>query len=391
LKIFEVPEQYADLKRRADAVAQDVGHYAGEADEQQDLDPRVVEALRDSGLSEWVVPGAFGGRTEQIDPYAVCIIREAFMAHSAHLDAAFSMQGIGSYAIAVAGTLETQQRWLPLIARAAVIPGLALTEPHVGSDLKNISTTLTQTSDGLRLKGSKSYISNAGAADVYTVLAREGDGFSLVVVPAAADGLTIESGPDLIAPAVIGSLHFDGVSVPESARVGVPGDGFRHVLATLSVFRISMAAAALGLAQAALEDAVKHTMNREAFGRPLARNGVVAQMLADSWTELEMARLLTYRAAEMARDNPGGETLPYSSMGKMAATEMAGRVVDRAVQCMGRFGLEKERRIGRLYRHARPMRLAEGSSEVLRLGITKQLCDITAAAVTDPDAEMAGR
>lgn len=97
-------------------------------------------------------------------------------------------------------------------------------------------------------------------------------------------------------------------------------------------------------------------------------------MLADSWTELEMARLLTYRAAMMARDNPGGATLPYSSMAKLAATEMAGRVVDRAVQVMGRFGLEKERRIGRAYRHARPMRIAEGASEVL-LGIAKQLCD----------------
>jgi acyl-CoA dehydrogenase len=375
MKISEIPAEYLEVKAAADHLALVVEQEASDADELSDLDPRVVAALRASGLVEHMVPKRFGGRSERIDPFAVCLIREAFMARSAHLDAAFSMQGIGSYALQTAAHRSVQERWLPGIAALEVIPGLALTEPEVGSDLKNISTKVEQRGDELILSGRKSYISNGGAAHVYTVFAREADGYSLVVMPADAQGFSVSSGPDLFAPAVIGTLEFSEVRLPLEARVGEAGEGFRHVLATLSVFRVSMAAAALGLAQGALEDAVAHTTQRVAFGRPLSRNGVVAQMLADSWTELEMARLLTYRAAMMARDNPGGATLPYSSMAKLAATEMAGRVVDRAVQVMGRFGLEKERRIGRLYRHARPMRIAEGASEVLRLGIAKQLCE----------------
>lgn len=374
MSLLELDERYKELQDRARAVALEVERVASHADECQDLDPRVLEVLRASGLCQVMTLRAFGGREDAIDPVAVCVVREQFMARSAHLDAAFSMQGIGSYALATAGSAAQQAAWLPGIVDVTVKPGLALTEPAAGSDLKNVTTRVTERAGSLILHGKKSYISNAGAADVYTVFAREGDGYSLVLVPADTPGLHITSGPDLIAPAVIGSLDFDHVSLDLGQRIGAPGDALSHVLATLSVFRVSMGAAAVGLAEGALEDATCHAMAREAFGRPLSKNGVVSQLLADSWTELEMSRLLTYRAAEMARDRPGGETLPYSSMAKLAATEMAGRVVDRCVQVMGRFGLERDRRIGRLYRHARPMRIAEGASEVLRLGIAKELC-----------------
>jgi acyl-CoA dehydrogenase len=144
------------------------------------------------------------------------------------------------------------------------------------------------------------------------------------------------------------------------------------LLATLATFRISVAGAAVGLAQAALEEAVRHTRTRVQFGRPLSRLGPVAQMLADSWTEVEMARLLTYRAAHMARSDPAA-TLHHSSMAKLAASEMASKVVDRCVQMMGRFGLVRDSKIERLYRQARPMRIYEGASEVLRLGIAARL------------------
>ena len=148
------------------------------------------------------------------------------------------------------------------------------------------------------------------------------------------------------------------------------------VFATLGVFRVSVAGAAVGLAQAALDEAVRHTKTRTQFGRPLARLGPVAQMLADCWTDIEMARLLTYRAATMARDDPAA-TLHHSSMAKLAASEMASRVVDRCVQVMGRFGLIRNSKIERLYRQARPMRIYEGSSEVLRLGIARKLTEET--------------
>ena len=165
---------------------------------------------------------------------------------------------------------------------------------------------------------------------------------------------------------------FENVILPESARLGRSGDGLQNALATLGVFRVSVAGAAVGLAQAALDEAVRHTSTRIQFGRPLAKLGPVAQMLADCWTEIEMARLITYRAAFMACEDPSA-SLNQSSMAKLAASEMASRVVDRCVQMMGRWGLESQSKIERLYRQDRPMRIYEGSSEVLRLGIAKQL------------------
>lgn len=372
---WEIPSTYADVRVEARFLADRVEAEMSEADYDNVFDERVAAALRESRLCEVAIPAEFGGRAERVDPVAVCVVREAFMSRSAHLDAMFSMQGIGSHAMSAAGSASVRESWLPGIGRLDVIPALGLTEPSVGSDLKAITTRVTEQDGRLVLEGEKSYISNAGAAHVYTVLAREADGYSLVVVPAETEGLTGTSGPDLLAPAVIGSLSFDGVNLPLDARVGLPGEAFDLVLSTLSVYRVSMAAAAVGLAQGVLEEAVTHAQQRVAFGRPLSRNGVVAQMIAECWTELEMSRLLTYRAAELARDNPGGSTLHFSSMAKMGATEMAARVVDRSMQMMGRFCLENDRRVARMYRHVRPMRIAEGSSEILRLGIARAYCD----------------
>jgi acyl-CoA dehydrogenase len=194
----------------------------------------------------------------------------------------------------------------------------------------------------------------------------------MVLVPADATGVSVTPTPELIAPHVLGDVHFDQVRLPLDARLGKPGEGLGLVLATLGVFRVSVAGAAVGLAQAALEEAVRHTSSRVQFGRPLARLGPVAQMLADCWTEVEMTRLLTYRAACLAVDDPAA-SLNHSSMAKLAASEAASRVVDRCVQMMGRYGLVRNSKIERLYRQARPMRIYEGASEVLRLGIARQL------------------
>jgi acyl-CoA dehydrogenase len=296
------------------------------------------------------------------------------MATSSHLDSLFALQGIGSYAITVGGSPEQRAAWLPKVAKAEALAALALSEPDAGSDLKAVSTELVAKGDGLLLNGSKSFISNAGSAAFYVVFAKEASGLSMVLVPADADGVSVTPTPELIAPHVLGDVQFDDVTLPADARLGDAGAGMDLVLATLGVFRVSVAGAAVGLAQAALDEAVRHTRTREQFGRPLARLGPVAQMLADCWTEIEMARLLTYRAATLARSDPAA-TLHHSSMAKLAASEMASRVVDRCVQVMGRFGLIRNSKIERLYRQARPMRIYEGSSEVLRLGIARQLTE----------------
>jgi len=371
---FQLDPPYLALQQKAREFAKSIEHLAVEADESSVVHPGILAALRDSGLTRLMVPQAFGGLHDRLDPLAVCVVREALMATSSHADSLFALQGIGSYAITVAGSAEQQAHWLPRVASCECLPGLALTEMDAGSDLKNVATQIIPTGSGLLLRGSKSFISNGAAASFFVVFGKEDKKFSMVLVPSDAPGVTVTPTPELIAPHVLGEVEFNDVMLPADARVGKPGQGLDLVLATLGVFRVSVAGAALGLAQAALEEAVRHTRTRVQFGRPLARLGPVAQMLADSWTEIEMARLLTYRAASYAIADPAA-SLQHSSMAKLAATESASRVVDRCVQVMGRFGLIRNSKIERLYRQARPMRIYEGASEVLRLGIARQLTE----------------
>jgi acyl-CoA dehydrogenase len=363
---FDLDPKYLELQHEAREFAQSIDSLAGEADESSEVHPGVLAALQDSGLSELMVTTEYGGRFERLDPLAICVVREVLMATSAHADSLFAMQGIGSYAISVAGSPEQRAAWLPQVASAEYLAGLALTEQDAGSDLKAVSTEISSTSKGLLLNGSKSFISNGGSAAFYVVFAKEDSGFSMVLVPAETAGVSVTPTPEIIAPHVLGEIDFEDVVLPAESRLGEPGQGLELVLATLGVFRVSVAGAAVGLAQAALEEAVRHTRTRTQFGRPLARLGPVAQMLADCWTEIEMARLLTYRAASLAIEDPAA-ALHHSSMAKLAASEMASRVVDRCVQMMGRFGLVRSSKIERLYRQARPMRIYEGASEVLEV------------------------
>jgi len=209
-------------------------------------------------------------------------------------------------------------------------------------------------------------------ADFYTVLAREDDAYSMLLVPADAPGVSIEPLPELIAPHVIADVRLSGVRLDQQARIGQPGEGFRLALSTLATFRVSVAGAAVGLADAALREAGRHAGTRRQFGRTLAELGPVAALLADSWADVEAARLLTYDVALAARADPLAQ-LDRSSMAKLAASEAASRVVDRCVQVMGRWGLVRGGRMEKLYRQSRPLRIHEGASEVLRLGIARQL------------------
>lgn len=365
--------EYSDLRQRAARLAEEIEPYAAQADASSVVHEGIRRALAASELTRVTVPAAYGGRAPSVDPYAICLVREVLMGTSCAADSLFAMQGIGSFALAAGGSEEDRTRWLPRVAALESLAALALTEPEAGSDLKAITTRLTVHGEDLTLDGHKSFISNAGAADFYTTLAREGDGYSLVVVPADTPGVRIEPLPELSAPHVIGDVYFHEVTLPASARIGAPGHGFPLVLATLATFRVSVAAAAVGLADAALREAVRHARTRHQFGRPLAELGPVAGLLADSWIDVESSRLLTYDTAARARHDPLAE-LDRSSMAKVAASEAAGRVVDRCVQIMGRWGLVRGSKIERLQRQARPLRIYEGATEVLRLGIAKRLC-----------------
>jgi acyl-CoA dehydrogenase len=370
--LFELPQRYRDLQLEARALTAQVTDFSARADEADHADPDMRRYLAASGLVAVVVPGEYGGRFDAVDALAVAVVREQLAGESAHLDSMFAMQGIGSYCIAVGGSDAVRKRWLPAVGRLDAIAALGLTEPHVGSDLKALTTTVVQDGDELVLNGHKSFITNAGDADIYAVLAREGEGYSLVLVPADTPGLSTQSPHQIIAPHILGDVILRDVRVPLDHRIGEPGRGFSLVLATLATFRVSVAGAAVGLAQAALDEALRHTNQREQFGVKVSRLGPVPTMLAQSWTDIEMARSLTYRAAAASARDPLAN-LHLSSMAKVGATEVAGKVVDRAVQVMGRFGLVRGSKIERLYREARPMRIYEGSTEVILDSLSKQM------------------
>lgn len=369
---FELPAQYLELQSAARELAGSCTDISARADESDQVDPETRARLKASGLARVMVPAEFGGRFARVDSLAATVVREALAYESAHLDSVFAMQGIGSYAISAGAADNVRKEWLPRVASLDAIAALALTEPQVGSDLRSISTTVEERSGALIVSGQKSFITNAGDADFYSVLAREGDQFSLVFVPATAPGVTVEHPHQIIAPHVIGDVLFDGVSVPADHRLGAPGRGFRLMLETLATFRVSVAGAAVGLAQGALDEAIRHTTTREQFGAPLWKLGTVGASLASSWIDIEMVRSLTYRAASAAARDPLAN-LHLSSMAKVAATEAAGRVTDRCVQAMGRFGLIRGSKIERLYRDARPMRIYEGSTEVIYDSLARKL------------------
>jgi acyl-CoA dehydrogenase len=376
--IASLEAPYDAIQAEAAALGRDVAPLAVEADNSSELHPGVLEAVRASGITRYLVPASFGGVTERVDPFAVCVIREALMAVCSHADSLVALQGIGSYAITTGGREDQKKQWLPSIADGSILPALALTEPGAGSDLRRVETRAEPRSAAtLVLRGHKSFISNAGVAGCYTVLAGEDrrgsrPDLSLFLVPADRPGVTATSGPVLAAAHVLGDVIFDGVEVCDEDRIGQPGGALDLVLATLSTFRTSVAGAAVGLAQAALEEATRHARQREQFGRPLLRLGPVAGLLADSWADVASARLLTYEVARLARIDARAH-VEHSSLAKLHATEACCRVVDRCVQVMGRWGLVKDSRIERCYRQARPMRVYEGASEVIRLGIARQL------------------
>jgi acyl-CoA dehydrogenase len=375
--------RYRRIQEEALSLAAKVRAYAAEADSASEVHQSALRDLRACGLARLNVPAAYGGRFKAVDPVAICLVREVLMPVSAQMDSLFAMQGIGSYPITLAGTPAQKNRWLPQVAAMEALAALALTEPNAGSDLRGITTSIKTNKNGLRLSGVKSFITNAPVAAFFTTLVRENGELSMVLVPADAPGVSVEAGPELSAPHVIGTIAFDGVRLPHNARLGKVGHGLDYALGTLAIFRASVGAAAVGLAQRALDEAVRHTSTRHQFGRPLARQGAVAGMLVDSWADIEMARLLVYRAATMARES-APDALVQSSLAKLAATEAAGRVVDRCVQMMGRFGLVRGSIIERLNREARPLRIYEGASEVLRTSLSRTLTEKMPAVNSGP-------
>lgn len=316
----------------------------------------------------------------------LCLLRESLARECTEAETALALQGLGAHPLT--GSPELAARWIPRVVSGEAVVAFALSEPAAGSDAAALrlaadpdGTHGTHDPDGThgwRLTGEKCWISNAPDADLYTVFARTGPGpgargVTAFAVPADRPGLTGER-LDMLSPHPIGRLRFDAVPVTARDLIGEPGHGFRIAMRTLNLFRPSVGAFAVGMAQAAVDAAVAHAMSRTAFGGPLAALQAVSHPLAEAATRTEAARLLVYAAAAAYdRDSEAPDIARRSAMAKLYATETAQFAVDTAVQIHGARALQRGHLLEHLYREVRAPRIYEGATEVQRTIIAKEL------------------
>lgn len=341
---------------------------------------RLVAALGQAGWLRHCVPAAYGGAAVALDSRALVVCRETLARHDGLADFAFAMQGLGSGPITLAGSEALKTEVLPKVARGEWISAFALTEPGAGSDVAAMACTARDDGDAYVLDGEKTWISNGGIADIYCVFARTGEapgtrGISAFVVHAGTPGLEIAERLQVIAPHPLARLRFNGCRVPKSQMLGAAGEGFKLAMRTLDIFRASVAAAALGFARRALDEALHHAKSRAMFGQHLADFQLTQATLGDMAADIDAAALLTYRAAWL-RDvgsAPGQRCTREAAMAKMVATENAQRVIDRALQMHGGQGVQVGSVVESLYREIRALRIYEGATEVQRLIIGRDL------------------
>ena len=345
-----------------------------------DVDAACRALVKKLGAGGWL-RHAIGGAGRQIDTRAICLIRETLARHAGLADFAFAMQGLGSGAISLFGTARQQEAWLPRVASGAAIAAFALSEPQAGSDVAALQCAARLEGDTYVLDGEKTWISNGGIADFYVVFARTGDGggeggrgargISAFIVEAGTPGLEIAERIDVIAPHPLARLRFAGCRVPAHNRIGAEGQGFKVAMATLDVFRTSVAAASLGFARRALDEALRRARERAMFGKTLADFQLTQAKLAQMATGIDASALLTYRAAWL-RDG-GKRVTKEAAMAKLTATETAQGVIDAAVQLFGGQGVVSGAAVETLYREIRALRIYEGASEVQLLIIAREL------------------
>jgi acyl-CoA dehydrogenase len=334
-----------------------------------------VRALAENGWLRACVPGAFGGLRAELDARTLCLARETLAYRSALADFAFAMQGLGSGPIALFGNSELQRHYLPNVAIGRCVAAFALSEREAGSDVAALATRARRDGDSYVIDGEKTWISNAGIADLYVVFARtSGDGakgLTAFAVDASTPGCSAGKRIETISPHPLGTLHFDRARVPAACRLGEEGDGFKIAMATLDVFRSTVGAAAVGFARRALFESVNHAKSRKLFGAPLAALQMTQSAIAAMATDVDASALLVYRAAWM-KDTGRTRVTRESAMAKWFATEAAGRVCDRAVQLFGGRGITRGEIVERLYRDVRALRIYEGANEIQQIVIAKQ-------------------
>lgn len=363
--------RHADAAREVAAFGKT--HLAGHPDPDTDGEARtraraLVPLLAGAGLGEAVT---------RLDLRAVALIREGLAWHSPLADEVYALQALGSMPIRLGGSEAIQAQWLAAIDGGEAMCGFAMTEPEAGSDVGAMATTAKRQGDEWVLNGRKAFISNAGIADVYTVFAstdpgKGAKGISAFVVPADAPGLVFAGAQVMSAPHPLGELSFEQCRIPAGNILGEPGRGLGLGLATLDRLRATVGAAACGMAARALDEAVAHVKQRTQFGKPLAEFQLTQDRIARMATELAAARLLVYRAA-WAKDRGAERVTLESAMAKSYATEAAQRIVDGAVQLLGGRGVLASSPVDRMYRAVRSLRIYEGTTEIQRLLIAREV------------------
>jgi len=357
------------------ALADEVdGFAAGLSVDHRDTDAAcraLVAALGEAGIAAH--SGAPDGR---LDVRSLCLIRETLARHDGLADFAFAMQGLGTGAISLFGSDAQRAQWLPLTRGGRAISAFALTEPQSGSDVANSTMTATRDGDHYVLNGEKTWISNGGIADVYTLFARTGEapgarGLSCFIVTPDLPGFEVVERLETIAPHPLATLRFTDCRVPAEAMIGAPGQGFRIAMSVLDVFRSSVAAAALGFARRALDEALERVSTRRVQGAPLFDLQMVQGHIADMALDVDAAALLVYRAA-WTKDSGAPRVTREAAMAKLFATDQAQAVIDRAVQLHGGDGVRHGQTVERLYREIRALRIYEGASDVQRVVIARQ-------------------
>lgn len=346
---------------------------APEVDESEDVSLEVVKILAGANLFRWLTTREFGGPGDTVKAIPLCIIREELTRGCAQADTTFAMQGLGSYPILIAGTEAQKQKYIPPVISGDRLASLALTDPNSGSDVAGMTLTASRDGDDYLLNGEKKFTSNAPAAETYVVYgktdpSRGAKGISAFIVEKGWPGFDLSHRLHLLAPHAICQPKFENCRVPHENLLGEENGGFRIAMQTLDLFRTTVGACAVGLARAALDEAVTFSKERRSFGQPISEFQAIKFKLADMATELEASRLLVYSAA--AKKDAGAPRVTLeASMAKLFATEAAWRIVDQAVQIHGGRGVERGTLVEKLYREARAPRIYEGTSEIQRLVI----------------------
>ena len=364
------------MAKRMDAWPMHEAHEPASTDELEKDAKALVKQCADAGLLDVVVPRPDANGKRRIDVRTLCVIREAFGYKHLLADAMFTMQGLGTAALWLYGSKELQDKYLDGVRAGKTIAAIALSEPDVGSDLGNLKTTATKDGNHYVLNGEKTWISNAGIADHYVVLARTGGpgarGLTAFMVDAGTKGLIPGKAIEFMAPHPAAPLTFADCRVPESCIIGQVDQGFKAAMATFDIFRASVGAAGVGIARRALAEALHRTTTRQMFGKTMADVEGIQSKLAEMSIETEAAALAVYRAAWL-KDTTDGRCSAEVSMAKLLGSEAANHVVDSAVQLFGGLGVRRGNIIELLYREARPLRIYEGASEVQKLIIARSL------------------